>query len=310
MKRESGGRPRRGNTRQAVSLAAAIVSASAAGHVPRRRLEALGADELGKKVAKDDALVVGDEVDLSVAAALGARGAARGPRFRRGPCRSAGGRRRSRRSGPRAPSTRSRAGASCPPRPRRTGVARSRARCPTRRARPPRRGPCSGSRAPSNRSACGVVSSTSTRGSPAMRTASVETCTTRRTPAAAHPRTTLRVPSTFTRSNSSQGPESSTLAAEWKATSHPAAPASIEARSVTSPRTGSAPRAATASAAASERASARTSSPVARRLCDQPAADEPRAAGDEAALMPRLLEWSSERSNARLTARAEWERAG
>ena len=110
----------------------------------------------------------------------------------------------------------------------------------------------------------GAVSSTFTSGSPASSTASVLTCTNRRTPASAQARNALRVPSTFPRSNSSGVPQSPTMAAAWNASSQPSAPARIDRASARSPSTGSAPRSRTRSAAEGERASARTSWPSAR----------------------------------------------
>ena len=130
-------------------------------------------------------------------------------------------------------------------------------------------------------------------GWPCSIAASVPTCTSRRTPARRQASTTDRVPSTLTRRNSLHGPQSSTLAAAWKAPRHPRrpprAPPGPRGRRAPARRRG--PR--TAAAAASLRASARTSQPSAHEPLDQAAADEAGAAGDEggghgaATLVPR-----------------------
>src|SRR5205823_948705 len=73
----------------------------------------------------------------------------------------------------------------------------------------------------------GVVSSTLTSGWPAIRAASVPTCTKRGTPAPRAAASAFLVPCTVTRSKSAGSPKSSTFAAAWWKTSAPWAPCCI-----------------------------------------------------------------------------------
>src|SRR2546423_170292 len=107
----------------------------------------------------------------------------------------------------------------------------------------------------------GAVSSTFTSGCPAIRAASVPTCTNRRTPLSREAARASRVPCTVTCSNSSGGPQSPTFAAAWNVTSAPSVPERSAAASDRSPRTGSAPASVTACDAPSDRARARALQP-------------------------------------------------
>ena len=116
------------------------------------------------------------------------------------------------------------------------------------------------------------------------------------------PRSAFRVPSTLPRSNSSRLPQSPSIAAAWKASSQPSAPARIAADvgEVAADRLGAAARD-RARRPASERASARTEWPSRAQPLDQPPADEARAAGDEHAahVGRRLAEARAARRGAR-----------
>ena len=251
-------------------------------------VDALRAEQLGDELAEHDRLAVGDEVDAARAGR--ARRPASGPRSRcrRASSRCGGGRRRSTRSAPSRPPRRAPAGSSCRPRPTRAGAARrpSRSRRRWRRARPARPSPWWRSRAPSSPAAAARPRSRSRAARPASSAASVPTCTKRRTPAARAASSALRVPPTLTRSNSARSPHSPRCAAAWKATSAPSAPARIASTSSRSPRD-------RLGAARGDllrrrvRARERAHPPAVRdQPPDQPAADEPGAAGHERGAPP------------------------
>ena len=228
-----------------------------------RGLHTLGLEQPGEELAEHDRVTVGDEVGLA------------GTPARRAPDQALDGVVHVRDRGQvastadpgEAPAAHQlddrRQQRGVAPRPRRSGGAPrpSRSRRGWRPGRPARHGPWWRCTAPASRDA----GARSHRRSPAAVPPSGRPrC--RHARSGAHPRprshaARFRSRSRCPRSNSSGVPQSPSVAAAWKATSHPSAPARIADSSASEPSTGSAPRSRTARAAASERASARTEWP-------------------------------------------------